>query len=190
MSPFEYASGLVSIVVGLGVARVLGGFGTFISARQRSASDWIVALWCIAILGNLIGWWIAVWNIMREQVEISLATLFVGILATSLLYLAAYVLIPGAPIDGAREGGANLHSPRAAFYYCLGAHFGVVALVIFFFETVVGTGFTLPFVMVGTLAAVSAAGAAAKGNRSRALHLATWTTLLVVMMARTVPRIG
>ncbi len=45
MTPFEYATGLFSIVIGLGVARVLGGIGTFITTRDRSASDWIVASW-------------------------------------------------------------------------------------------------------------------------------------------------
>ena len=115
MSPFEYASGLVSIVVGLGVARVLGGFGIFITARDRSASDWIVATWCIVVLINLAGWWIGTWNMLRPQGEIGLTVLWIVIAATSCLYLAAYVLAPGAPIDGSRDR-PDTQVPRAAFY--------------------------------------------------------------------------
>jgi hypothetical protein len=47
MTAFEYGSGLISIVVGLAVARVLGGVGTFLGARERSVQDWIVAAWCL-----------------------------------------------------------------------------------------------------------------------------------------------
>ena len=57
MSAFEYASGLISIVVGMAVARVLGGIGNFSAANKRAASDWIVAAWCLALLLTLVGWW-------------------------------------------------------------------------------------------------------------------------------------
>ena len=70
MTAFEYASGLISIVVGLAVARVLGGIGTFSVASERSVSDWIVASWCLTLLLTLVGWWMSAWTILRVQAEI------------------------------------------------------------------------------------------------------------------------
>ena len=61
MSVFEYASGLISIVVGLAIARILGGIGTFTGLEKRTAADWIVLSWSIALALNLVGWWIGGW---------------------------------------------------------------------------------------------------------------------------------
>jgi hypothetical protein len=186
MTPFEYATGLVSIVIGLAVARVLGGIGTFITARERSASDWFVASWCIVVLVNLGGWWIAVWIILQQQVEIEFAILLAVTLATSFLYLASYVLIESRPIGGTRHARAFV-TPGTAFFYCLGAHFAVVVA----FQT----AFNLlkdprDAVETAVVAAVAAAGAAAKGTRSRVLHLVIWTVLLFTMLADNTQRIA
>jgi hypothetical protein len=75
LTPFEYATGLVSIVIGLAFARVLGRIGAFITEPERSASDWFAASWCIVVLVNLGGWWIAVWNSLQRQMEIGFAAL-------------------------------------------------------------------------------------------------------------------
>ena len=70
MTVFEYASGLISIVIGLAVARVLGGISNFIAAERRIGSDWIVASWCFALLITLVGWWLVGWYVLRGQAEI------------------------------------------------------------------------------------------------------------------------
>ena len=66
---------MISIVVGLAVARVLGGIGTFMAASERSAFDWIGVAWCVAILLTLIGWWIAGWTVFGALKEVSVAIL-------------------------------------------------------------------------------------------------------------------
>jgi hypothetical protein len=186
MTPFEYATGLVSIVIGLAVARVLGGIGSFISARERSASDWFVASWCIVVLVNLGGWWIAVWNLLRRQIEIEFAILLAVTLATAFLYLASYVLIESRPSGGTRHASAFV-TPGTAFFCCLGAHFAVVVTMAIAFDMdqppqdLVETAF---------VAAVATAGAAAKGTRSRVLHLVIWTALLFTMLADNTSRIA
>ena len=83
MTVFEYASGLTSIVVGLAVARILGGISTFSSAGGRSAYDWIVGAWCLALLFTLVGFWMAGWVILRERTEIEFVTLSLWIVGTS-----------------------------------------------------------------------------------------------------------
>jgi hypothetical protein len=186
MTPFEYATGLVSIVIGLAVARVLGGVGVFITARERSGSDWFGASWCIVVLVNLGGWWIAVWNTLQQQVEIEFAILLAVTLATSLLYLASYVLIESRPIDGTRQP-RELATPGPAFFYCLGAHFAVVVAMIVPFDLAQEPEDVVETALV---AAVAIAGAAAKGTRSRVLHLVIWAGLLFAMLADNTPRIG
>jgi hypothetical protein len=91
------------------------------------------------------------------------------------------------PIDGSRDP-SNTQVPRAAFYYCLGAHFAVVcAMTIFGF----GGGRRDPnSLQLGVLAAVAAAGPAARGYRNRALHLVIWAVLLLIMLVDRVPAIA
>jgi hypothetical protein len=186
VTPFEYATGLVSIVIGLAVARVLGGIGSFISGGERSASDWFVASWCIVILVNLGGWWIAVWNLLGRQVEIEFAILLAVTLATAFLYLASYVLIESGSIVGTRHASAFV-TPGTAFFCCLGAHFAVVVTGAIAFDLDQPTE---DLAETAFLAAVAIAGAAAKGTRSRVLHLVIWAALLFAMLADNTSRIA
>ncbi len=186
MTAFEYASGLISIVVGLGIARVLGGIGSFIESRRRSAGDWIAATWCLVLLLALVAWWIAGWQVLRAQAEISLATLVIWTLATALYYLAAYLLVPVRLIDGSREPHANSERPSGAFFLCLAAHFGLMLGYALAIGSIDGLGLTA----TGSLVVVSGAGAALKSNRGRAFHLLVWATLLAVILNRAGTTIG
>jgi hypothetical protein len=180
MTVFEYAGGLISIVVGLAVARVLGGIGSFIRAGNRSASDWIVASWCLALVFNLVGWWYAGWAIFADRAEIGAAALIVWVVATSLLYLAAYVLIPNAGLAAASDSQAKPPPLPAAFFFCLAAHFGVgIALGL----SIQGQGINTAYIQVATMAVVSAAGAAANSNQARGWHLVIWLVMLGVLMS-------
>jgi len=191
MTVFEYASGLTSIVLGLAVARILGGISTFSSAGGRSAYDWIVGAWCLTLLFTLVGFWMAGWVVLRGRTEIEFVTLFLWIVGTSFLYLAAAVLVPGAPIWEASEARTKLHPLRASFYLYLGGHFAAVSLA----QIVSGAGpffgELIPSLLVtGTLIGVSALGAVARSDRTRALHLAAWLLMMVVNMRFSVPVIG
>jgi len=47
MSPFEYLSVLISIVLALGMTRVLGGVGEMLQARARRRVYWVHAVWIV-----------------------------------------------------------------------------------------------------------------------------------------------
>ncbi len=189
MSVFEYASGLISIVVGLAVARVLGGIGTFSAASERAASDWVVASWCLALLLTMVGWWMSAWTTLRGQAEIGFSTLFIWIVATALLYLAAYVLIPGTS-ESASGPGSSLRPVRSAFYLYLAAHFGVAVLQQLTQQTFVvaeggpSTALIPSVVPAMIMGGVSAVGAALHSERNRALHLVVWLAALVVIIGQ------
>jgi hypothetical protein len=186
MSAFEYASGLISIVIGLAVARVLGGISSFIAADERSGSDWIVASWCFALLFNLVAWWLVGWEALHERAEIDLAILFGWILATSPLYAAAHVLVPDAAERRRSEARTILQPLRGVFYLCLGVHY---VLATFMTMTMIppDAGRALP--MLALIILGSAAGVFARTNRARALHLLTWLALVGVLAA-SVPTLG
>ena len=183
MTAFEYASGLISIVIGLAIARVLGGIGGFLVARQRSTSDWIVAMWCLALLITMVAWWHVGWVTFRGRPEIDLGTSFAWIFATALFYLAVFVLVPNTLAQEYSSEVGTLRPPRPAFYLCLAAHFVAGSLVSeAIFES---RGVILMSMMV----LASAAGAGAKSDRARAIHLGVWLAVFAFLTATT-PAIG
>jgi len=180
MTVFEYAGGLISIVVGLAIARVLGGIGSFIRAEDRGASDWILASWCLALVFNLVGWWFAGWVMFAERTEIPVPTLLVWLVDTSLLYLAAYILIPNTGLMAVGDAQAKPPPLPAAFYICLATHFGVGTVLGVIMQ---GQGLNAGAIQVVTMTVVSAAGTAANSNQARGWHLVIWLVMLGVMIS-------
>ncbi len=177
MTGFEYASGLISIVVGLGMARVLGGIGTFLRLDNRTPHDWIVGTWCLVLFLTLVAWWMLGWQVLRVRAEISLGTLVFWTFATALLYLSAYLLVPATIV--AQSGGpeTNFELPPRAFFACLAAHFGLVLVYL----NVAALGSGLSSTVLGTMTIISASGFVIKTNRGYALHLAVWIAVLFGM---------
>ena len=180
MTAFEYASGLISIVIGLAIARVLGGIGGFLVAKQRSASDWLVATWCLALLITMVGWWHAGWQTFRGRSEIDVGTSYAWIFATALFYLAAFILVPQTIV---KEDSSEVATLRPAFYLCLAAHFAAAMLVTTPIANLYGV------IIMSIMVLVSAAGAGAKTDRARAIHLGVWLAAFAAVIVVT-PAIG
>jgi hypothetical protein len=59
MDPFSYLSGLISIILALGMTRVLTGVGEMLQARSRRRLYWVHAVWVANLFVYLvIAWWI------------------------------------------------------------------------------------------------------------------------------------
>ena len=93
MDPFSYLVVLTSIVLGLGVTRLVGGFGNLMQTRRRKRTYWVQTLWMLnLLLTTAIVWWVAyrwrgqqTWNFL----------LFLWLLLTpTLLYLISALLFP------------------------------------------------------------------------------------------------
>ena len=59
MSPFEYLSVLISIILALGMTRVLAGVGEMLQARSHRRIYWVHVLWIVNVfLYLVVAWWI------------------------------------------------------------------------------------------------------------------------------------
>jgi hypothetical protein len=91
---FNYVAVLISIVLGLGVTRVLSGLSDAIQAGNRQRAYWIRTLWLInAFTMLLLSWW--VFYRWRTAPEWTVFLFFWVTLFPTLLYLACSVLAPG-----------------------------------------------------------------------------------------------
>ena len=115
MSAFEFVTVLMSIVVGLGIARVLSGFSSLIEARREIKTDWVTVLWAINVLGyQLIFWWIVVnnWRYLQEWSFSKFGALF---LYGVLIFFCASLILPGR-VPAGIDLKARFESIRRPFY--------------------------------------------------------------------------
>src|SRR5207247_5741173 len=58
MDPFSYLSVLISIILALGMTRVLAAVGEMLQARSRRRLDWVHAIWVVNLfLYLVVAWW-------------------------------------------------------------------------------------------------------------------------------------
>jgi hypothetical protein len=93
VDPFSYIIILTSIVLGLGVTRLVGGLAQFLQRRQQRRAYWVHILWTVnLLLLTAIVWWTAYrWRAMERWTF----PLFLWLLLSpTLLYLISSILIP------------------------------------------------------------------------------------------------
>ena len=99
MDPFSYLSVLISIILALGMTRVLGGVGEMLQARSRRRSYWVHTVWIANLfLFLVIAWWIF-YRWRSHQGWTFFLFIFV-LISPTILYLASLLLFP-------REGSAD-----------------------------------------------------------------------------------
>lgn len=101
MSAFEFISVLLSIVVGLALARLLTGVGRALETRRKTRFYWVQGVWVINVVLLLVAFW---WATLFSHVgaETWYFPNFALLLAYSvLLFLQAVLIIPADLGEGA-----------------------------------------------------------------------------------------
>ena len=93
MNVFEYTIALFSIVLALGIARVLGGLADLLRLRLPQREKWFLLIWLIFLFTNHIGWWFSLWQ-LNDLEQFGLVRFFSLMVAPVSLYLATRLLVP------------------------------------------------------------------------------------------------
>ena len=95
MSDFEFVSVILSIVLGLGITRILGGLASALRHRATVRSHWVTTVWAVDILLWQILYWLGTVNAYRHGSAVftipGFATLLGGAIA---FYFAASLILP------------------------------------------------------------------------------------------------
>jgi hypothetical protein len=93
VDPFSYIIVLTSIVLGLGMARLVGGLGQLMQRREQGRTYWVHTLWLVNLLLLTATIW---WTAYRGRIaERWIFPLFLWLLlAPILLYLISSLLVP------------------------------------------------------------------------------------------------
>src|SRR5439155_10288325 len=109
MNAFEYLSVLISIVLALGMTRVLAGVGEMMQARMHRGIYWVHVIWIVNLFIYLIvAWWI--FYRWRNQQEWTFYLFVFVLISPTILYLASMLLFP-------REGSIENSVDYKTHYY-------------------------------------------------------------------------
>jgi hypothetical protein len=116
MGAFEYLSVLISIILALGMTRVLGGVGEMLQARSLRRIYWVHAIWIINLfLYLVIAWWIF-YRWRNQQPWTFLLFVFV-LISPTILYLASLLLFPReSDVDRAIDFKTHYYANHRAFF--------------------------------------------------------------------------
>jgi hypothetical protein len=93
MSAFEYLSVLISIVLALGMTRVLAGVGQMLQARTRERIYWVHLVWIVNLFIYLVlAWWI--FYRWRNQQPWTFFLFIFVLISPTILFLASLLLFP------------------------------------------------------------------------------------------------
>jgi hypothetical protein len=116
MSAFEYLSVLISIILALGMTRVLAGVGEMLQARSHRRLYWVHIIWILNVFTYLvIAWWVF-YRWRNEQAWTFFLFVFV-LISPTILYLASLLLFPreGA-VDESVDYKAHFYANHRAFF--------------------------------------------------------------------------
>jgi len=106
MTGFDFVFALFSLVLGLAVAEVLGGFASVMklhaSARAGRARDvrvgWLVPMLAALVVLNQLSFWMMAYSV-RETLPFGYLTLFAVLVVVGAYYLFSVLVFPDDPAD-------------------------------------------------------------------------------------------
>jgi hypothetical protein len=125
MNAFEYLSVLISIILALGMTRVLAGVGEMLQARTHRRIYWVHVVWIVNLFIYLVvAWWI--FYRWRNQQEWNFYLFVFVLISPTLLYLASMLLFPPeTSTDESIDYKKHYYANHRAFF----AIFGMFAVV-------------------------------------------------------------
>jgi hypothetical protein len=125
MNAFEYLSVLISIILALGMTRVLAGVGEMLHARTHRRIYWVHVVWIVNLFIYLVvAWWI--FYRWRNQQEWNFYLFVFVLISPTLLYLASMLLFPPeTSTDESIDYKKHYYANHRAFF----AIFGMFAVV-------------------------------------------------------------
>jgi hypothetical protein len=114
VGPFEYISLLTSIVIALGITRVLTGWGRLFQIRREVRVYWVHVLW----IGNVFLWLLLNWWILyrwRPYPEWTFFLFLFILISPVISYLLAVLLVP-EPLETGTDLKRHFYANSRSFF--------------------------------------------------------------------------
>ena len=185
MEEFSYLAVLLSIVLGLGMARLLTGLGSLIEARARVRIYGPSLVWTLALLLIHVQTWWSMFGLRNHEPWTFVAFLVV-LLQPVVLFLLTVLVLPAVPPERSVDLQEHYHEQATWFFSLCGA-LPVVSLVKdIVLEGALPSGLNVAFHLAfGALAAVGAVSAREVVHRALAgLSVVLLSVYVAVLFAQ------
>jgi hypothetical protein len=115
MSDFEYLSVLVSIILGLGITNILGGFGAMVRNRHRTRLYMPVLVTMFTMFLIHVQTWWSMFG-LRDLPHWTIVEFFTVLAQPTVLYLASAMLVPDFSAEGEIDLRAQYRRERLWFF--------------------------------------------------------------------------
>lgn len=93
MTNFEFVFSLYSLLFGLALAQVFGGFGSTLQERHKIKVGWLTPLLGLFIVMDITSFWSIGWD-LKDRFRPDYLYLLLGVLLAGIYYLAARLVFP------------------------------------------------------------------------------------------------
>ena len=97
MTVFEFVFALYSLLFGLALAEVFGGFGNMLQERHKLKVGWLTPLLGLFVIIDLTTFWEIAWQLkgtIEQLPRVPVLILIPGVLVAGIYYLAARLVFP------------------------------------------------------------------------------------------------
>jgi hypothetical protein len=123
LETFRYLAVMVSMILGFGVTRLLGGIGNLLQVRSHVRSYWLHSVWIVMLILFHVDMWWWLWAVRRAENWTSATFLYV-LLGPASLVIASQILMPGGFYGEAHKGEFDL---RDHYFDSSRLFFGILA---------------------------------------------------------------
>ena len=124
MSPFEFITVFVSLIVGFALSHILRAVSDLYEIRERVKPYWLNSLWVVTvIMWSIFTWW-GLWMLSIDRIDWTYAQYWFLVMNVSSIYFFTTLVLPKATDDGTIDLENHYYSVHKAF-------FSIVALSLF-----------------------------------------------------------
>jgi hypothetical protein len=177
MSPFEYVIVLFSIIIGLGITRVLTGIAQLIRQEQHVKVFWPYLIWIgLVFIMHIHEWWITYQ--LKSTVAWKLPAFLFILLYPILLFILANLLFPNSWEKNNRDMRQFYFIIYQKFFGC-----AILLVILAVLQNVFLSGLPLSEQVVHFIVLVTLMGMVISKPRSILAHTAVAAFLLLLLMA-------
>ena len=116
MSPFEFITVFVSLIVGFALSHILRAVSDLYEIRERVKPYWLNSLWVVTvIMWSIFTWW-GLWMLSIDRIEWTYAQYWFLVMNVSSIYFFTTLVLPKATDDGTIDLEKHYYSVHKAFF--------------------------------------------------------------------------
>jgi hypothetical protein len=116
MSPFEFITVFVSLIVGFALSHILRAVSDLYEIRERVKPYWLNSLWVVTvIMWSIFTWW-GLWMLSIDRIDWTYAQYWFLVMNVSSIYFFTTLVLPKATDDGTIDLENHYYSVHKAFF--------------------------------------------------------------------------